>query len=90
LAFSGSAQFTALAALNEGTVAAATTAAVLINARYVIMSVAVNDSLHGGRLRRMWQAQALADASFVVAHRGNGRFDVGRLVGATIRSGHAG
>jgi predicted branched-subunit amino acid permease len=30
------------------------------------------------------QAQALVDASFVVAHRGAGRFDIARLVGATV------
>jgi predicted branched-subunit amino acid permease len=29
------------------------------------------------------QAQALVDASFMVAHRGGGRFDVARLMGAT-------
>ena len=83
-AFSGSAQFTALAALSGGTVLAAVTAAVLVNLRYVIMSVALNDSLSGNRLRRVLQAQTLADASFVVAHRGHGRFDVPRLMGATV------
>jgi 4-azaleucine resistance transporter AzlC len=84
LAFSGSAQFALLATLTAGGVVSAVTAAVLINARYLVMSVALNDSLHGGRLRRALQAQALADASFVVAHRGGGRFDVARLVGASI------
>jgi len=84
LAFSGSAQFALLATLTAGGVVSAVAAAVLINARYVVMSVALNDSLHGGRLRRALQAQALADASFVVAHRGGGRFDVARLVGASI------
>jgi 4-azaleucine resistance transporter AzlC len=83
-AFSGSAQFTALAALSTGTVLTAVTAAVLVNLRYVIMSVALNDSLRGNRFRRILQAQALADASFVVAHRGHGEFDVPRLLGATV------
>lgn len=82
--FSGSAQFTLLTALSSGTVLAAVAAAVLINARYLVMSVALNDSLHGGRLWRAVQAQALVDASFVVAHRGGGQFDVGRLVGASV------
>jgi 4-azaleucine resistance transporter AzlC len=84
LAFSASAQFTLLTALSAGGAIAAVTAAVLINARYVVMSVALNDSLQGSRLSRALQAQALADASFVVAHRGHGRFDVARLIGASV------
>lgn len=48
------------------------------------MSVALNDSLHGGRLWRALQTQALVDASFVVAHRGHGRFDIARLIGASV------
>ena len=47
------------------------------------MGVALNDSLRGGRAWRAVQAQALVDASFMVAHRGGGRFDVARLMGAT-------
>lgn len=81
LAFSGSAQFTLLTTLKAGSAVAA---AVLINARYLVMSVALNDSLHGGRLRRALQTQALVDASFVVAHRGHGRFDIARLIGASV------
>ena len=48
------------------------------------MGIALNDSLHGSRLWRALQAQALVDASFMVAHRGGGRFDIARLVGATV------
>jgi 4-azaleucine resistance transporter AzlC len=84
VAFSGAAQFTLLTTLSAGSAVAAVTAAVLINARYAVMSVALNGSLHGGRLRRAVQAQALADASFVVAHRGGGRFDIARLIGASV------
>jgi 4-azaleucine resistance transporter AzlC len=84
LAFSGSAQFTLLTTLKAGGAVAAVTAAVLINVRYLVMSVALNDSLHGGRLRRALQSQALIDASFVVAHRGHGRFDIARLAGASV------
>ena len=84
LAFSASAQFTLLTTLSAGGAVAAVTAAVLINARYVVMSVAINDSLRGGRLRRALQAQALADASFVIAHRGGGRFNIARLIGASV------
>jgi 4-azaleucine resistance transporter AzlC len=83
-AFSGSAQFTLLTSLTSGSAVAAVSSAVLINARYLVMSVAINDSLHGDRLRRMLMAQALVDASFVVAHRGDGRFDIPRLIGASV------
>jgi predicted branched-subunit amino acid permease len=48
------------------------------------MSVALNDSLHGSRLSRALQAQALVDASFVFAHRHDGRYDVSRLIGASL------
>jgi branched chain amino acid efflux pump len=82
-AFSGSAQFALLTTLSPGGAVSAVATAVLINARYLVMSVALNDSLSGGRLRRALQAQALADASFVVAHQGGGRFDLPRLVGAS-------
>lgn len=81
--FSGSAQFTLVTTLPAGTAVAAVAGAVLINVRYLVMGIALNDSLRGGRLRRGAQAQALVDASFVVAHDGAGRFDVGRLVGMT-------
>ena len=84
LACSGSAQFTLLTTLPAGGAVAAVAAAVLINARYLVMSVALNDSLRGGRLRRALQAQALLDASFAVGHRGNGRFDLARVIGASI------
>lgn len=84
LAFSGSAQFTLLTALSAGGALPAIGAAVLINARYVVMSAVLNDSLRGGRLWRALQAQALTDASFTLAHHGGGRFDITRLVGAGV------
>ena len=84
LAFSGSAQFALLTTLATGSAVAAIAAAVLINARYVVMGVALNDSLNGNRAWRAVQAQALVDASFVVAHRGGGRFDIARLAGASL------
>ena len=82
--FSGSAQFTLVTTLPTGTAAAAIAAALLINTRYLVMGIAINDSLRGGRWWRAVQSQALVDASFVGAHDGGGRFDVGRLVGMTV------
>ncbi len=41
-------------------------------------------SLRGGRVRRAGEAQAIVDASFVIADRGDGTFDRGLLLGATL------
>ncbi|KGN32939.1 branched-chain amino acid permease [Knoellia sinensis KCTC 19936] len=86
LAFSGSAQFTLLTTFSAGGAVAAVTAAVLINARYLVMGIALNDSLQGSRLWRAVQAQTLIDASFALAHRGSGQFDIARLAGTTLPS----
>jgi 4-azaleucine resistance transporter AzlC len=83
-AFSGSAQFTLLTAMAGGSAVAAIVSAVLINARYLVMSVSLNNSLQGSRLSRALQAQALVDASFVVAHRADGGYDAARLIGASV------
>jgi 4-azaleucine resistance transporter AzlC len=83
-AFSGSAQFALLTTLPTGSAVASVVSAVMINARYIVMGVAINDSLRGGRLWRAVQAQVLADASFVIGHRGGGRFDILRLAGASL------
>lgn len=83
-AFSGSAQFTLLSSLSGATVLAAVVAAAMINVRYLVMSVAIAPSLHGGRLTRMLQAQAIVDASFLVAHDEDDRYDVWRMIGASF------
>jgi predicted branched-subunit amino acid permease len=67
LGFSGSAQFSLLTTLPTGSALAGVTSATLINARYLVMGIALNDSLRGNRAWRAVQAQALVDASFVVA-----------------------
>ena len=82
--FSGSAQFSLLTTLHTGSAVAAVASSVLINARYLVMGIALNDSLHGSRGWRALQAQVLVDASFMVAHRGGGRFDIVRMFGATV------
>ena len=82
--FSGSAQFTLLTApAGAGAAWAAVASACLINLRFLPMSLAVAPWLHGGRLRKAMEAQAVVDASFVVAHVGGDRFDRERLIGAT-------
>jgi predicted branched-subunit amino acid permease len=86
--FSGGAQFAALSVLLSGGAAgAAIGAGMLMNARWLPMSFAVTPSLLGGKTRRAAEAQAIVDASFVLASRGDGSFDRGKLIGATITQG---
>lgn len=83
--FSASAQFAVATVLGAGGAGgAAVVAAVLVNARYLPMGIAVAGSLRGGRLRAALEAQAIVDASWALANRGDGRFDRGVLIGATL------
>ena len=85
LAFSGSAQFAVAAVLGAGGGAlAAILAAVLLNARFGPMGVAIAPHLKGGRLRRALEGQAVVDASWALANRGGGRFDREFMMGATV------
>ena len=83
--FSGSAQFALVTGLVGGGAAwAAVASAALINLRFLPMALAVTPALHGGRLRRALEAQAVVDGSWVAAHLGGGRFDRRLLLGATL------
>jgi predicted branched-subunit amino acid permease len=83
--FSGGAQFAALSVLQSGGAAAAAIGAgMLMNTRWLPMSFAVAPSLRGGTRRRALEAQAIVDASFVLASRADGTFDRGLLIGATL------
>jgi 4-azaleucine resistance transporter AzlC len=85
LIFSGSAQFALLTALaGSSGLVPAFAAAMLINARFLPMGLAVGPSLSGGRFRRALQGQAVVDGSWVAAHLGGGRFDRWKMFGATI------
>jgi predicted branched-subunit amino acid permease len=87
LVFAGSAQFGALAVIGGGGgVAAAVIAAILLNARYLPMGIALAPSLRGGRLSRALYGETMIDASWAMANRGEGRFDPDFLVGATLPS----
>ena len=82
--YAGSAQFAAVAILGQGgSVAAAVLAAVLMNARYIAMGLAIGPSLKGGRVRRALEGQAVVDASWAMANRGEGRFDRHTLFGSS-------
>ena len=83
--FAGSAQFAAASILDDGgSVAAAVTAAVLLNARYAPISISVAAGFRGSLLRRFLESQLIVDESWAVSHRGSGRFDHRVLLGAGL------
>jgi len=85
IVFAGSAQFAALSVLAAGGgAAAAITAGLLMNTRFLPMGFAAAPALRGSALKRAAQGQAVIDTSLALASRGEGRFDRGLLVGATI------
>jgi 4-azaleucine resistance transporter AzlC len=85
IVFAGSAQFAALAVLAAGGSAiAAIVAGVLLNLRFVPMGIAIAPWLPHRALGRALRGQALVDASWALSSRGEGRFDVDFLLGATI------
>jgi 4-azaleucine resistance transporter AzlC len=85
IVFAGSAQFAALAVLSAGGGAvAAIVAGLLLNLRFVPMGIAIAPSLRAGPLGRALRGQALVDASWALANRGGGRFDIEFLLGSTM------
>ena len=82
--FAGSAQFAAASILEDGGGAlAAIVAAVLLNARYVPLSLAVASIFPGSRKRRLLEAQLIVDESWALSGR-SGRFEYGMLAGVGI------
>jgi 4-azaleucine resistance transporter AzlC len=85
LVFAGAAQFASVSALIAGGgVASAVSAGLLVNARFLPMGIALAPALRGGPLRRGAEGQAMVDASWALANRGDGTFDRELLIGATI------
>jgi predicted branched-subunit amino acid permease len=85
IVFSGGAQFASLSVLAAGGGApAAILAGLLLNLRFLPMGFALAPALWGRPLVRAAQGQALVDASFAIASRGDGTFDREILLGATI------
>src|SRR4051794_5310188 len=85
IVFAGGAQFAALSVLAAGGGAeAAVAAGLLMNARFLPMGLAAARSFPGGRLARAAQGQAIVDASWAFASHGDGTFDRGILLGASI------
>jgi 4-azaleucine resistance transporter AzlC len=83
--FAGSAQFAVASVLESGgAVAAAITAAVLLNLRYLAIGTSVAPSLRGGPVRRLAEGQLAIDESWAVAQREGGGVDRDRMVGAGL------
>jgi branched chain amino acid efflux pump len=83
--FAGAAQFAATSVLLDGgTVIAAVAAAVLLNLRYLAISVAIAPAFEGSRLRRLLEGQLIVDESWAVSQVGGGRIDRRMLVGAGL------
>lgn len=83
--FAGSAQFAALSILGSGGGAtAAAVAALLLNSRYGAIGVSVAPEFTGPRWSRLIRAQLLIDESWALGHRGDGRYDLPRIMGAGL------
>lgn len=82
--FAGSAQMAAATVMQDGgAVAAAVTAAILLNLRYVAIGVSVAPSLRGRRARRLAEAQLATDESWAIS-QDSGRVNRERLLGAGL------
>jgi 4-azaleucine resistance transporter AzlC len=83
--FAGAAQFAAASVLDDdGTVVAAVAAAVLLNMRYLAISLAIAPDFEGSRIRRFFESQLIVDESWAVAQVGGGRINRKVLVGAGL------
>src|SRR3954452_718391 len=88
--FSGAAQFAALTVLTAGGGAlAAIAAGMLMNARWLPMGLAVGPFLKGGPVRRALESIWIVDASFALSSNGDGTYDRGVLIGASLPQGAA-
>ena len=82
--FAGAAQFAATSVLDDGgTAAAAILAAVLLNARYAGMSIAVASIFPGSRPRALVESQLIVDESWALSGR-SGSFEWPILFGAGL------
>src|SRR4051794_9465170 len=82
---SGAAQFAALTVLIAGGGAVpAILAGMLMNGRWLPMGLAIGPYLKGRPWRRALESWTLVDASFAIASNGDGTYDRGKLIGATV------
>jgi 4-azaleucine resistance transporter AzlC len=85
ITFAGSAQFAAVAILEDGGGAvAAIVAALLLNARYAAIGISVAPLFRGSAARRLAASQLIVDESWALAARPDGSFDRRILLGAGL------
>jgi predicted branched-subunit amino acid permease len=85
LVFAGAAQFGATAVLAAGgDPATAIATGTMLNMRFLPMGVAAAPALRGRAVRRAAEGQAIIDASWALAARGDGPFDRELMLGATL------
>jgi 4-azaleucine resistance transporter AzlC len=85
LQYAGSSQLAATAVLAaDGSAATAIAAGVMLNARFLPMSVVAAPALRGGKLRRSIEAQTIVDTSWALGARGRAGFDREAMLGATL------
>jgi 4-azaleucine resistance transporter AzlC len=85
IVFAGAAQFAATAVLADGgSAAAAIVAGILLNLRFIPMGIAIAPSLYGPVASRAAVGQGLVDASWAIASRDGGRYDIPYMLGATL------
>ncbi|MEU4191764.1 AzlC family ABC transporter permease [Kribbella sp. NPDC026611] len=83
LMWSGGAQFAVLSVLSGGgSLLLAGTAATVTNARYLPMGFAIAPSMGRSLIGRVLTGALVVDASFVIARRDNGRFDINAIAWA--------
>jgi predicted branched-subunit amino acid permease len=85
LVFAGAAQFGATAVLAAGgDPVTAIATGTMLNMRFLPMGVAAAPALRGRAFRRAAEGQAMVDASWALAARGDGAFDRELMLGATL------
>jgi 4-azaleucine resistance transporter AzlC len=85
IVFAGAAQFAATAVLADGgSAAAAIVAGILLNLRFIPMGISIASSLRAPVASRAAVGQGIVDASWAMASRGGGRYDVPYMLGATL------
>lgn len=85
IVFAGASQFGATSVLlSGGGAATAIATGAMLNARFLPMGLAAAPALRGSRWRRALEGQAIVDASWALAARGEGGFDRETMLGATV------
>jgi predicted branched-subunit amino acid permease len=85
LVFAGASQFGSTSVLlSGGGAATAIATGAMLNARFLPMGVAAAPALRGSRWRRALEGQAVVDASWALAARGEDGFDRETMMGGTI------